>query len=36
MNEDGIAAIFFIAFFIFVLFMLLCSSTDGIVEPLGW
>ena len=36
MSEDAIAALFFIAILIFVLFILLYSSADGMVEPLGW
>ena len=36
MNEDAIAAVFIIAFIVITLFMLLCSPTGDIVEPLGW
>jgi len=36
MKEDTIAAVFIVAFIIFTLFMLVCSSTGDIVEPLGW
>jgi hypothetical protein len=36
MSENAIATIFFATFFIFLLLILLLTSTDVVTEPLGW
>tara|TARA_R110002110_G_scaffold147731_1_gene338509 strand:- start:430 stop:885 length:456 start_codon:yes stop_codon:yes gene_type:complete len=36
MGEGVITTLFVVAYIVFVLFMLLHSSTDNIIEPLGW
>mgnify|MGYP003627974619 FL=1 len=36
MSENAIAVIFFTTLFIFLLLILLFTSTDVVTEPLGW